>query len=769
MSDSPYALVGVRYVERGYSSIPIVPGEKRPGDFRRGEWVGAFNWERFCDRLPSHFETDIWTGWPDAGVCVALGKASNLIAIDFDYGSPEVRAALERVLPPSPVRKTGLKGYTSFYRFNGLPSRKFLVNGQSVIEVLSHGKQTVLPPTIHPEGMPYRWLTTDTLEDMSAADLPELPDDLIARIEQALAPYQSEQDTSVTKLRDLQNVEGSYWRDINDRAMADFNAWVPELFPMAKPSAQGNWRVIAYWRNCEKPNVSIHAEGITDWGLGENMTPIDLVMRACGADLDTAVDWLKTRVGISRLDAVIDLDAMRRAAEARSAQAMAEVRAAASAERAAASVEAALPPPVHPPAPPPAAGYFGATGAVGMLIDYINKTSIYPQPILATGAALCAMGALMGRRYASPTDLRTNLYAVGIADSGSGKNHPRVIINRVFTAAGQQAFLGGNKIASGSGFTTATTRHPATLFLQDEFGMFLAAAADRKRSPHHLTEILDLMTEFYTTSNDVFRGSEYADQRQRPRRDIYAPNVCIYGTTNPHSFWNSLQSSNAVDGTLARFLIFVTEDDYPDAQDDVLAGPPSDDLVDMCRRLATHGNGNLTAAIAGDVPPPPPMVVPYSADAADVVKVFWKETRARLRSVKGTQYTAVLSRVFEMTMKVALIHAVGRNPEQPEIDVGDVNWARLIVDRSTETMLSGIERFVADNAVEAYLKRTLEIIRSAGEEGIQKTTLSQRTQFLSARDRDSVIKSLLESEQVIASIVISGKGRPLTIYRVAST
>ena len=320
---SAYAQVGVRYVERGYSSIPIVPGEKRPGDFRRSEWIGAFNWVRFCDRLPSHFETEIWTGWPDAGVCVALGRASNLIAIDFDYGSAEVRAALEAILPPSPVRKTGLKGYTSFYQFNGLPSRKFLVGGVSVIEVLSHGKQTVLPPTIHPEGMPYKWLTVDTLEDIAASELPVLPADLIERIERALAPFQSNGDaTATTRVRELQEVEGSYWRDINDRAMADFDAWVPELFPMAKPNSQGNWRVIAHWRGVDRPNVSIHKEGITDWGLGLNITPLDLVVRAAGLDLNSATTWLKERLRVpSPLDGLsIDLDAMLRKAQERRAR-----------------------------------------------------------------------------------------------------------------------------------------------------------------------------------------------------------------------------------------------------------------------------------------------------------------------------------------------------------------------------------------------------------------------------------------------------------------
>ncbi len=150
-------------------------------------------------------------------------------------------------------------------------------------------------------------------------------------------------------------------------------------------------------------------------------------------------------------------------------------------------------------------------GLVGDLTDYMLSTARRPQPLLSLGASLCAIGALMGRQYRTESNLRSNLYVVGIADSGSGKNHAREIINEVFFEAGLAHHLGGNKIASGAGLLTALHRQPAILFQIDEFGMFLAAAADRRRSPRHITEILDNMTELYTAAGGVFLGAEYAE------------------------------------------------------------------------------------------------------------------------------------------------------------------------------------------------------------------------------------------------------------------
>ena len=123
---------------------------------------------------------------------------------------------------------------------------------------------------------------------------------------------------------------------------------------------------------------------------------------------------------------------------------------------------------------------------------------------------------------------------VGIADSGSGKNHSREIINEVLFEAGLANHLGGNKIASGAGLLTALHRQPAILFQIDEFGMFLSAAADRKRSPRHITEILDNMTELYTSAGGIFLGAEYANRDgTNERRDLVQPCLCVCGTTTP--------------------------------------------------------------------------------------------------------------------------------------------------------------------------------------------------------------------------------------------
>ena len=158
---------------------------------------------------------------------------------------------------------------------------------------------------------------------------------------------------------------------------------------------------------------------------------------------------------------------------------------------------------------------FQLDGALKLFVDYILASAVRPQPILAIGASLCALGALMGRKYRTQTNLRTNLYVVGMAGSGGGKDHARK--RDQGSASSPPAcsrYLGGNRIASGAGLLTALYRQPSSLFQLDEFGQFLGNVVNKRHAPKYLAEIWDLLTELSTSAGGTFFGAEYADQKR---------------------------------------------------------------------------------------------------------------------------------------------------------------------------------------------------------------------------------------------------------------
>ena len=191
VSDSPYARVAAKLIDSGYSAVPCMPGAKIPGRWDGKTWSGMGDWTRFCDRLPTDIETNAWSKFPDAGVCIVLGF-NGVVAVDIDTDQHEIVEAIFDALPcESPVQKRGKKGATHFFRAGPVVvSQPFNVGSERVLDLLCKAKQTVVPGTIHPgTGKPYIWLTCDTLEHVSADRLPMLPDDIAERFARALGPF----------------------------------------------------------------------------------------------------------------------------------------------------------------------------------------------------------------------------------------------------------------------------------------------------------------------------------------------------------------------------------------------------------------------------------------------------------------------------------------------------------------------------------------------------------------------------------------------------
>ena len=275
--------------------------------------------------------------------------------------------------------------------------------------------------------------------------------------------------------------------------------------------------------------------------------------------------------------------------------------------------------------------------------------------------------------------------------------------------------------------------------------MFLAAAADRRRSPRHITDILDNMTELYTAAGGIFLGAEYANRDgHNERRDINQPCLCVYGTTTPLHFWNALQGSNVVDGSLARFIILPTENDYP--EENVGAGirvsPPS--LLDGLRFIAAGGgrrvSGNLIGRMPGLETAVDPMTVPMLPDAKEVFRNLGGEITNELREARGTAFTAI-----------RVVRAVGLDPEAPAIAVDDADWAIRLVRHFANRTMVAVERHVADNETERNHKRMLEVTRASGDAGLTKSEIIRKTQFLDKRPRDEILDSLVEAGLVIPS------------------
>lgn len=255
-NNGAFAKVGRKLWESGFSVIPLQPGRKIPGLFKDDKWHGMPNWSKYCESKASEHEINEWETFPNAGVGLACGPASQIVLVDFD-NRPELHEAIQALLPPSPIRKKGNKGSSSVYRYSGERSRSFTLRNaktgesETVVEILSTGKQSVLPPSLHPDGVEYTYLTPDTLLDIDLEDLPTLPADVADKIAQLLSEHvTTERGNTGSKLSPRRPQYKETAKEPLDR--------IEDAIAVIDPSDYDTWI---------KVGMAIHAEHPDDHGL----------------------------------------------------------------------------------------------------------------------------------------------------------------------------------------------------------------------------------------------------------------------------------------------------------------------------------------------------------------------------------------------------------------------------------------------------------------------------------------------------------------------
>lgn len=156
------------YMGRGWSTIPIRPGDKRP----------LVRWEEFQHRRPGETEKGDWFRiWPDAGIGVVTGAISGLVVIDVDlrHGGDVSFEGLEREhgrIPMTVECRTGGGGrHLYFSHPGGLIRNKVGLAGG--VDLRGDGGYVVAPPSVHSSGIRYEWVEGRSPGSAALAPLPE--------------------------------------------------------------------------------------------------------------------------------------------------------------------------------------------------------------------------------------------------------------------------------------------------------------------------------------------------------------------------------------------------------------------------------------------------------------------------------------------------------------------------------------------------------------------------------------------------------------------
>lgn len=711
------------YSDYKLSVIPIIPQEKRPGEFRCGAWLGMQGWDQYTKRLPTDQEISEWELWPGAGIGLCTGSVSNIIALDFD-NHPKIINEIQNILPVSLIKKRGAKGYTAFYLYNGETNHKWTVNGETVCELLSDGRQTVLPPSRHPNGINYEWLTSLTLPEDFEKLFPLEPDS-IEKINKIILLHKGEKNETLKQQAPKNSCNSTgHISDILDALNfinpdESYETWIK--VGMSIFSAHSTQEGFEIWDNWSKKGAKYNGgEMGKKWASFAHVTNIGIaslfhLAKARGyvyqskkiIKLHTFVEPKKEKEEVGRM---------------------------------------ALPKELVNSAP----------GLVGKIARWINETSIYPQPQLALAASLAAVGALKAHRVRTQTNLRTNLYTIGVAPTGAGKGHAISRIEALFEASGLVNIFGGEPVSDTAILQLLIQKKGRSLIQWDELGIALNEMT-KSSAPTHKSAILSMLMRLFSSSAQTFRGKQYTNHDQtRDRQDIDQPCLSLYGASTPSRFYGALSSEYAIDGFCPRFLIFETSDPYPKRRDDVdMSINP--EIIAMCQKIDEMPRnatalGNIDALKRID----PRVVLPSNEgkkilfdalDQFDELRKKWDQKFSGLGGIWG--------RAGEHVQKISLTIE-----DSFQLTETSISWAVEVVKNLTTNLCDAVVNHIADNSYQKSLNKVLEIIKREGEQGISTTNLSLKTRWLKTSERRDILENLTESELVKAESVKSvGAGR----------
>lgn len=731
MIASPFSEVALAYRDRGYSIIPIKPGEKAPGAYGTSgpfRWSGLKEWQRYCDAPVTDEQLAIWLDWPDAGIGIALGAASNLIALDFDHRA-DLHNAIQQIIPASPVRKTGAKGFTAFYRFNGWHTRRWQDNtGSTVVELLSTGRQTVLPPSVHPDGMAYRWLTPETLLDIPPSELPEITEEHIAALDAFFGKHEQKHHIKSTC---------AYYEprddDLERAALAlrylsadDYNDWV--RYGMAIHSRDAGPAGFAVWETWSKTSAKNKPDDCEKkWpqlnGSSVNISTIFYDAKARG--------WIDTSTPPTRGPAAEILPG-------------GNLMPIVVPKETPAAQSTAVPVMAFP------------VGLVGDIARWITSTAIYPQPNLALGAAIACVGAVKGHRVQTETRLRTNVLCLAHASSGAGKGHAIEAIEALLDRAGLTELFGGEPKSDSALLTLLRNNRGVRLIQWDEFGLALKSLTD-KRAAKHERGIIQTMMKLFSKGASVAIGDEYANRDGKmQRQDIQQPCLCVYATTTPVRLYEAMTGDHVVDGFFPRWLVFEGDNDPPRYPGGDIWQPPQDIIERLIAIQQMPTNAYPQSAMDGDSMIRP-AIIPLTAAARDELAVAYGDFDTGRRRARGINLDAFWARGIEHALKLALIASDG-----DEIDELSMLWALELSKSHTERICAAVVARLSGSQHETNVLRVLDVIQRLGP--IAAGDLLRQTRWLTKRQRGEVLEHLLEAGEVVVEALPTAT-RPATVYR----
>ena len=396
-------------------------------------------------------------------------------------------------------------------------------------------------------------------------------------------------------------------------------------------------------------------------------------------------------------------------------------------------------------------------------IDDVVKLSMqsapYPNRVLSFTGALALLAFLVGRKVQDKRDNRSNIYLIALADSGTGKDHPRKVNFNIAFRAGVAGAI-GDAFASGEGLEDALFMHPSMLFQADEFDCIFNTLKYSK--DNRAESINEKLLKFYGASNTIYPLRKKASAKKKDGTvheiaHIVNPNLVLLGTAIPQYFYESLSRRVLENGLVARCVIVEAGKRGEAGNPQPIT--PSDSLIRAATYLANLDvNGNLTNEY------PKPLIITETPEATAALREVQQECDRRYNFYEAQNEgaaKALWARAHEKVCKLAMLHGISSNVYNPLITDKSVKWAWKFIDHLTRRMLYMADSYVYENVFDEKCQKVIRMLREHGGR-IKHAKLLNR--FHDSLDNLKKVVETLMEQGVLTYEMEATKTRPSKVY-----
>jgi|GEM_PF-2662994 len=325
-------------------------------------------------------------------------------------------------------------------------------------------------------------------------------------------------------------------------------------------------------------------------------------------------------------------------------------------------------------------------GPMAEIVESSLKLANKPQPELTNLAVLIGMASACNGQHILPGGGRLNLYGLGIAGTGFGKEHPRNTAEQVAEAGGCQVT---GQPGSGAGLEDLLEPNNGLLLAIDEVAHLMDAINGSNKAPY-LIDLSGNLLKLFSASKGTYRTRALAKTKGvESAKSIKHPCVNMIGFATPEKLGKAVGVGNIEDGLLGRMLFAMGHDGVAPRR-----GVDSFRLSNSILKIAQEindANGGFSQEVR----------ISISTEANSLLDSFMYEFDTNATQARTLFSRALKMRSFEKCERIAGVLAVWDAQQQPVISVEHVLWAARFVMQSDRTVTKFCTDFMHGGQVQA--------------------------------------------------------------------